>query len=253
MIIFNSPNKRKRMGTISIIVIHYTEIDFNATKRKFLDSIQEVSAHFVIDQEGTAYRFVQDEDVAYHAGDSYWYGLEGVNEYSVGIELVHHGFSSTKGIKVKGDEHLWTPYDGRQIDTLIKICENYRVQYNIAPQNIVGHSDVAPWRYDNNEQAYAAKQDPGPLFPWHHLHNHGIGRWYAWNPKAPKIDNIVSALDHLGYRVTDDPKTIQLALRAFQMHYRSRDIRGLPDQETLEIMASILAIDSEGSSQTSPG
>lgn len=239
MIAFDSPNKRKRLGQISIVVIHYTEIYFEATKKRFLDSSQEVSAHLVIDRDGTIYRFVQDEDVAYHAGQSCWQGLEGVNEYSIGIELVHPGFSAKEGIKVKGDEHFWVPYDGRQIDALIKICKYYRVKYSIAPQNIVGHSDVAPWRYDDNEDVCAAKQDPGPLFPWCQLYNEGIGRWYTWDFKDPIIPDIVSALQKLGYRVTDDPKTVHLSLRAFQMHYRPRDISGIPDQETLTIMASL--------------
>lgn len=239
MVIFDSSNKRKRAGQISIIVIHYTEIDFEATKKRFLDSSQEVSAHLVIDQDGTVYRFVQDEDVAYHAGQSYWYGLERVNEYSIGIELVHSGFSATEGIKVEGDEHLWVPYDGRQIDALIKICKDYSAKYNIEAQNIVGHSDVAVWRYNDKGKIYAAKRDPGPLFPWRQLHNEGIGRWYTCDPKNSKVTDVAGTLKRLGYHVTDDPKTLYLALRAFQMHYRSRDISGIPDQETLAIMAAL--------------
>lgn len=239
MIVFDSPNKRKRIEQISIIVIHYTEIDFESTKKRFLDSTQEVSAHFVIDRDGTIYRFVQDEDVAYHAGDSYWYGREGINEYSIGIELVHFGFSLTSGIKVKGDKHLWIPYDSRQIDALISLCKDYGAQHNIVPENIVGHSDVAPWRYDNKRKLCVAKQDPGPLFPWHHLYHQGIGRWHDVENRYRTTCSLSVVLSQLGYRVTDDPKTIQLALRAFQMHYRPRDISGTPDQETLKIMASL--------------
>ncbi len=248
MIVFDSPNKRKRVGQISTIVIHYTEIDWQSTKKRFLDNRAEVSAHLVIDQDGTVYRFVQDEDVAYHAGESCWYGSKGVNEYSIGIELVHSGFSPTRGIKVKGDEHLWASYDGRQIDALVKLCKDYIVQYRIAPENIVGHSDIAPWRYNRQGKIYAAKQDPGPLFPWRHLYNQGIGRWCnvvnqdytACNFYVHEDDKSLSiALNQLGYHVTDDPKTIQLALRAFQMHYRPCDIRGIADQETLAIMAGM--------------
>mgnify|MGYP001581188773 CR=1 FL=1 len=250
MIIFDSPNKRKRKGAISILVIHYTEIDFATTKKVFLDPAYEVSAHLVIDQDGTIYRFVQDHDAAYHAGNSHWGGLEGVNDYSIGIELVHPGFSQAQGIKIKGDEHLWIPYDGRQIDALIQTCKDYSAQYNIAPENIVGHSDIAPWRYDKTETPYPAKRDPGPLFPWRHLYNQGIGRWYTWSLEAPAIHSIQSALSQLGYRVSDDPKTIDLTLKAFQMHYRPQDITGIPDQETLSIMAAIL---SGETSHTSPG
>ena len=232
--IFDSPNKRKRVGDISVIVLHYTEIDADATKARFLDPTQEVSAHLVINHDGTVHRFVQDDHVAYHAGQSYWKGVEGINECSIGIELVHEGFNQTNGIKIKGDTHLWTPYSPRQIDTLIQVCRGYSTKYNIEPFNIVGHSDVSPWR-DNDK----GKIDPGPLFPWEYLHSKGVGRWYAVGEEVIDAKEVVPVLRELGYRVTDHPEIIQLTLKAFQMHYRPNDISGRADQETLVIMAAL--------------
>ncbi|OIV45906.1 hypothetical protein BK025_15935 [Sodalis sp. TME1] len=49
----------------------------------------------------------------------------------------------------------------------------------------------------------------------------------------------------LGYDVTPDmPQTLQRrALRAFQMHYRPSDYRGLPDAQTLAVLQALLEID----------
>lgn len=242
-VILNSPNKHQRTQLISILVIHYTEITKEQTINTFMDPQKKLSSHLMIDTDGTVYRFVEDDCVAYHAGQSYWYGRERINEHSIGIELVHPAFSPTLGIKVKGDNHLWTPYDSRQIDSLIRVCNEYSAQYAIVPSNIVGHSDVAPWRYDKSEYIHAAKTDPGPLFPWRHLYNHGVGQWYTCDSVADtKTDefDVVSALHELGYRITNTSETIRLALRAFQMHYRPCDISGLLDQETLAIISALL-------------
>jgi len=226
---FDSPSKRKRIAPISIIVIHYTEVNWAATKELFLDPAKEVSAHLVIDQDGIVHRFVKDDDVAFHAGRrSYWRGIEGVNEYSIGIELVHEGFNTSDGIRVRGDCHLWVPYSTKQIEALIYICKDYSKRYNIAPSDIVGHSDVAPWR----------KIDPGPLFPWKELYNKGIGRWYSDSNRSLNVNEVVPTLRQLGYHVTDDPEMIRLTIKAFQMHYRPQNISGIPDQETLKILAA---------------
>lgn len=233
---FLSPNQRPRKMPISILVIHYTEIDWPTTYYHFLNPASEVSAHLVIDLDGTVYRFVNDDSVAYHAGKSSWYGVDGINEYSIGIELVHKGISKTSGIKVQGDSQLWAPYDARQINRLMEICHYYINTYKILPRNIVGHSDIAAWRYNSAGSVYAAKQDPGPLFPWEKLAANGIGRWYGKGHSVPLVDPI---LRQLGYNTTDDPKTIRLATRAFQMHYRPRNISGVMDDETKNIALNL--------------
>ena len=64
--------------------------------------------------------------------------------------------------------------------------------------------------------------------------------FFILDPDFRQDDKYLSVvLKQLGYHVTDDPKTVHLALRAFQMHYRPSDIRGIVDAETLAIMASL--------------
>src|SRR5690606_9759033 len=104
------------------------------------------------------YQLVDESRRAWHAGASSWYGRSGVNSGSIGVEVVNPG---------KRDE-TWSAYSPRQIATLATLLRDLISRHQVKPQNIVGHSDIAPQR----------KIDPGPLFPWKKLADEGIGRWY---------------------------------------------------------------------------
>ena len=141
-----SPNYNSRSGaTIDCIVIHDTESDTAAAALSWFESPDsQVSAHYVIDRDGTIYRCVADELRAWHAGSSEFAGRTNVNDFSLGIELV--GFATG-------------PYTDAQIDVLVELCVDRCLTYPaITVARIVGHSDIAtpPGR----------KTDPGPHFPW---------------------------------------------------------------------------------------
>src|SRR4051812_434763 len=74
------------------LVLHYTGM---ASCQDALDRLRdptfEVSAHYLIDEDGTVYRMVPEEMRAWHAGNSYWRGVRDINSTSVGIELVNPG------------------------------------------------------------------------------------------------------------------------------------------------------------------
>nr|WP_279386614.1 N-acetylmuramoyl-L-alanine amidase [Sodalis glossinidius] len=99
---------------------------------------------------------------------------------------------------------------------VMALCRDILRRHAITPFNVVGHSDIA-WR---------RKQDPGPLFSW------------------PQAAPILRGMAQLGYNVTPDmPQALQRrALRAFQMHYRPRDYRGLPNSETDAVLRPLLEI-----------
>ena len=103
-----------------------------------------VSSHYVLAEDGTVYRLVPEDRVAWHAGISYWRGRERLNETSIGIEIVN----------LDGDRHDYPP---RQVAALIELCRGIMARHPaIVPRNVVGHSDIAPGR----------KTDPGPAFIW---------------------------------------------------------------------------------------
>lgn len=222
---------------VRAIVVHYTTVD--DAKSLHLLSKGKVSAHYLVDLDGRAYRLVDESRAAWHAGASSWYGNVAMNSTSIGIEIVNPGWTEGEDRKP-----VWHPYDDRQVRALTILLRDIAQRHDIAPENIVGHSDIAPQR----------KVDPGPLFPWKALADAGIGRWYNETGAAehlarlqvegvPDVAWFQKQLRRLGYDCppdgTLDRATIN-TLAAFQMHYRPALHDGQPDAETAAIMLAML-------------
>ena len=154
-----SPNHAPRPAgaVIDVLVLHYTELPLKESLDILCDGAREhrVSAHYVLAEDGTLYRLVPEDRVAWHAGRSHWRGREALNATSIGVEIVN----------LHGDRH---DYPGAQIAALIELCHGILARHPaIVPRNVVGHSDIAPKR----------KIDPGLRFPWATLAACGIGLW----------------------------------------------------------------------------
>lgn len=236
-------NKRVRF-----LVLHYTALNFEASVKALTTGA--ASAHYLIPavqdptyqaagfQEQRIFNLVAEEDRAWHAGVSDWAGRSGLNDTSIGIEIVNAGF-------IEGPTgRLWFPYTEAQLALVKYLAADVIKRYAIEPQNVVGHSDIAPLR----------KSDPGPLFPWQALSEHGIGAWpdavtvhkhLAGRPESQTVDvSIVQrALATYGYTIPQsgvlDDETRQV-IRAFQMHFRPAGISGIPDAETEAVALALV-------------
>ena len=79
------------------LVIHYTAAASAQRAVEWLTNINSnASAHLVISREGEITQLVPFDTVAWHAGASSWEGLEGLNKYSIGVELDNAGRLSYK-------------------------------------------------------------------------------------------------------------------------------------------------------------
>lgn len=139
-----SPNfKAVQKRRIACVVIHATATKGLQGPIEWLCSpISKVSAHYLIGLEGTLIQMVSEKNIAWHAGESCWKGKEGVNTFSVGIELVN----PNDGI---------FPYPEVQLAQAVALCREICRDYNIKAEDVVGHADIAPGR----------KTDPAN-FPW---------------------------------------------------------------------------------------
>jgi N-acetylmuramoyl-L-alanine amidase len=233
-----SPNFDRRPADVPLdmLVLHYTGMPCaEAALARLTDAAAEVSAHYMIDEDGTCYALVAETDRAWHAGRSSWRGQTNVNARSIGIELVN-----------PGHEFGYRAFPTPQMTTLTSLAKDILTRHPIPPRNVVGHSDVAPWR----------KEDPGELFGWQALAAHGIGLWPETDKplvQAPALDgDWPAALTRLGYDVTDrdgNPPGSgeQAALVAFQRHYRPTRFDGRADSVTITKLNILLRMAEETS------
>ncbi|MBL4613774.1 MAG: N-acetylmuramoyl-L-alanine amidase, partial [Magnetovibrio sp.] len=142
---------------IDMLVLHYTGMQTcEAALERLCDKDAMVSAHYLIDEEGTVHRLVDEDKRAWHAGLAWWRGAMDVNGRSIGIELVN-----------PGHEFGYRDFPDAQMTALEGLTSAIIKRHPIPPQNVVGHADTAP----------ARKQDPGELFDWQRLAEFGVGLW----------------------------------------------------------------------------
>ncbi|ARU93494.1 N-acetylmuramoyl-L-alanine amidase [Tatumella citrea] len=227
---------------VQMIVIHYTA-ENNPDSLHILTT-EKVSAHYLIPDptkpaagRADIEQLVPESQVAWHAGQSSWQGVTHLNNISVGIELVNRGYYRTSY------GYRCDVYPARQIAVLTKLLRDIVTRYHIRPQNIVGHSDIAPLR----------KQDPGPCFPWQTLAQEGLGAWpdpqtvaslIAGRPplQASNPTVLMGLLRQYGYGFDDsesEPQQ-QTVIKAFQMHFRPWLVSGKADVQTEAIARALL-------------
>ena len=217
-----SPNHNSRPAPIiDMLVLHYTGMKTaEEALDRLCDPTAEVSAHYLVDEDGSIVQLVPEERRAWHAGNSYWRGRRNLNDVSIGIEIVNPG-------------HQWgyRAFPAPQMAAVAALCREIIARHPIPARNVVGHSDIAPDR----------KTDPGEKFDWRLLAEHGIGLWPASQPLT-KANEIRAALTEIGY--TPDA-AFSAILAAFQRHWRPALINGEPDPETTSrILALCTALNS---------
>lgn len=224
-----SPNfgPRKDGKTARYIILHYTDSPSTETARAILKSPErEVSAHYLVSDDGTVIKMVEEEHRAWHAGKSYWRGETDMNSASIGIEIQNTG-------------HTWgyVPFPATQLDVVKALCHGIMARWNISAANVIAHSDIAPMR----------KEDPGHLFPWKDFAASGIGV-YTTAADMPRGDmvaagDIRAGLLQYGY---DPDAAITESIMAFQRHFEPQvftgdGAAGTPTTRTAMILQELLS------------
>lgn len=214
-----SPNFDERRAPITMLVMHYTGMqDAAAALARMTDPAAKVSAHYMVAEDGQIVRMVDDKHRAWHAGASYWRGIQDVNSASIGIEIVN-----------PGHEFGYRPFPEAQMEAVLKLTKKLVTRHRITRGNVVGHSDIAP----------ARKQDPGELFPWNDLAKHRLALPRPTKNLVDPLWNDASfllALERFGYDITDAPA----AIRAFQRRFRPETIDAVVDGECRAILLALL-------------
>ena len=195
------PFSERDNNKISFLIVHCCAFSPQKAVQSFKQC--DVSAHYIVSGKGKIYHLVDDKKCAWHAGKSFWNGIESLNKRSIGIELSSPSLGQNK-------------YSQSQICALISLLKKLQKKYHIPTQNILGHSDIAPDR----------KPDPGKAFPWKKLAENGLGLWYEIkDANKIKSDNYDKLLRMIGY----DTSNLDAAVCAFCRHYYPSRIKKIAD------------------------
>ncbi|HXI08178.1 MAG TPA: N-acetylmuramoyl-L-alanine amidase [Bradyrhizobium sp.] len=232
-----SPNygERNKGREPDMILLHYTGMpDVEGAIAQLCTPGTDVSAHYIVLEDGRIVQCVQEAKRAWHAGISSWAGEDDINSCSIGIEIVNRG-------------HDWgyPDFPLRQVAAVIALCRGIMLRRNIPGHRVLGHSDVAPSR----------KKDPGEKFPWHSLANSGVGHWVQPAPIvrgdllqlgtiSDDVMNMQNAFAKYGYGIPVSGKydgaTLEV-VAAFQRHFRPARVDGVCDRSTMETLLALLS------------
>ncbi len=217
-----------------MIVLHYTGMpDVEAAIARLCSAGTDVSAHYIVLEDGRIVQSVPEAKRAWHAGVSSWAGEADINSCSIGIEIVNPG-------------HDWgyPDFPLRQIAALIALCRGIMLRRRIPSQRVLAHSDIAP----------ARKKDPGEKFPWHSLANSGVGHWVQplsvvrgetlrLGTISDDVLKMQQAFAKYGYGIPTNGKydgpTMEV-VTAFQRHFRPARVDGVADVSTLVTLHALL-------------
>jgi len=221
----------KKKRSVEFIIIHYTGMrSLQSALERLLSRKHQVSSHYLISRNGKVFQLVKNNNVAWHAGVSNWFGFKNLNKTSIGIELEN-----------KGHRYRYENFTHKKIFKLIKILKILKKKFKVKNKNIVGHSDIAPDR----------KIDPGEKFPWKKLSENNLSIWHSLDEKIisnfrlKKIKTfnkkqIFIMAKKLGYsRVFLGYGMDINFVKAFQRRFRQQLVNGFFDQECYLILNNL--------------
>lgn len=180
-----TPNKGGKY-TPAYLIIHYTAATTAASSVNWFQKKEaKASAHLLIDRNGDIVQFAPFNIVTWHAGQSAWGNINGLNQHTIGIELVNGGRLTKAGTswicpvdkkripdeevtiarhKNEATETGWHEYTEKQLQVAIEVGALLAQQYGL--KEVLGHDDISPYR----------KSDPGPVFPMGSYRSRVMGR-----------------------------------------------------------------------------
>lgn len=202
-----SPNcgPRRHGGAPDMVVLHYTAMaTAKAAIERLCDPRFEVSAHYVIAEDGTVIRLVSETERAWHAGAGAWGDVTDVNSRSIGIEMANGGPDS--------DAPAFPEPQMAALETLLAAILK---RWDIVPERVIAHSDMAPGR----------KFDPGPYFDWRRLAQKGLSVWPEPGSLATPLpladfEQFSRLATRFGYRAPEGEGGWQKVLEAFRLRFR---------------------------------
>jgi N-acetyl-anhydromuramyl-L-alanine amidase AmpD len=224
-----SPNHGGRIRPRKIIMHDTASHNLAGPVAWFKNRKSGVSAHFVVDRDGTIVQMVECDIRGQHAGVSSWKGERNCNGYTIGIEMVNVGRMTARGsqavtwyghtipldqcIRQKTKSHgdgYWQTYTNEQMTAVCRLIQALSTAYPSIDE-VIGHFHVSPGR----------KVDPNPLFSFDQAR-------YALRSVKPNIP-----------QPKPEPEVVAEAQRRLgELHYGPGDIDGFAGPITEKAVGS---------------
>jgi N-acetyl-anhydromuramyl-L-alanine amidase AmpD len=179
----NEDLKLRDLSDIKCIVLHHTGSNASDEANvNFLNKTDYISAHYLIGRDGTIYKLVDHNRVAYHAGVSEWKGLQSkgnsLNWCSIGIEINSDGYTFT---------------DAQRVATKALTLE-LMAKYRVPSDLVLRHKDIAPGRKWDPGDALFKKDWP----TWESFRN--------WLTSQTMLHDVIMGLKDLWTRSSSEDK-----------------------------------------------
>jgi len=223
-----SPNHNERQGgAADMLLLHYTGMETGeGALARLCDPEAQVSAHYLVFEDGRIVSMVDEARRAWHAGVASWAGNTDINSRSIGIEIVN-----------PGHELGYPDFPDIQIDAVTALSADIVQRHRISGPRVLAHSDVAPGR----------KADPGEKFPWGALADAGVGHWVpsveplegpilSLGDRGDLVTELQFQLADYGYGIAVDGRYGEITasvVAAFQRHFRPARVDGAADLSTV--------------------
>ena len=232
-----SPNhgERRGYGRPNCLILHYTGMPTGEAALKALtDPASEVSAHYLIWEDGSIDQLVAERDRAWHAGKASWKGESDLNSASIGIEIVNPGHDGGA-----------PPFPSPQIEATAALARDICAR---AGESRPSGSSPIP---TSRRRASAIQAKP---FRGRGSGGAGVGHWtepapitgsplFAHEEEGPPVRAVQAMLALYGYGVEItgiyDLKTRQ-AVAAFQRHFRPERVDGEADASTVATLKALI-------------
>ncbi len=227
---------KRKSKQIKFLIFHYTGMKKESEAINRLTKLQsEVSSHYFIKDNGDIILMVPDLYIAWHAGKSSWKNYKSLNKYSIGIEINN-----------PGHKFNYKKYSSKQINSILNLSKYLIKKYKIKKKNILGHSDIAPYR----------KKDPGEKFPWKYLAKKNLSLWHSLPKRLLEKNRQIKINDDdkevfyknlykIGYlknfsKNLDETQKMKLIIKSFQRRFRQELVNGTTDKECLIISNNLI-------------
>ena len=211
---------------VDTLILHYTGMPSAAAAlERLCDPAAKVSAHYLIDEDGSVVALVPEDARAWHAGVSAWLGHAGLNDRSIGIELVNPGpRMGLPGLPRAAVRGLHRALPGDRLPLADPAAPGAR-----------------PQRRGAGAQG-GSRRAVRLAAPGGRRHRPVAGRRRG---RAASARERAGQLARFGYPVPQHGSidhATELAIVAFQRHFRPERVDGVADRATLARLDGLLAL-----------